>query len=273
MKKICSLLVVAMLLTVSCKKDHAVKTKVPLLSRAYNNGATVYQFYYTPQNLLSKIELYDEGPGNALMYHFDITYNGSQVSQIVYKSMPGEVPVFRLVYSYDQSGRVLTSEYYDLAGPTPNVPTSTDTYTYNTDGILSSVTSKDKTNVFLRKTNFLHYPDGKLKESQQFLEQSNQLYMVAKSTYSIPAVGDRPGGLEEIEKILGPEFPASFFYESYNSLRYTQAGVITTNYNYLLSGREYNSDGTIQKQVMTIKNIKPVNPDVVIYKDYEYILQ
>lgn len=267
-----TILAVLIITLFSCKKDASKSDVKPiLLSRSTSNGITANRFYYNADNKLIRFESYDDQPGNALTFYTVIDYDGGgNIAQLTNYKEPGSVATQRVIVQNTIDGKIDSALVYDLQGLNPAMPTSSSSYNYNAQGQLIHVSSRDKNNQLLSYTNVLRYPDGTLKQIDIYDEESNELFLIAKTLYSIPGT-NYPKGVESVSTILGEEYTALFFNESIQSYTYDQNGVIDRNTMFQMSAREYNPDGSLKKQVVTLKRIKPVFPDDITYKEYEYI--
>ena len=258
-----------LLLWTSCKKD-SNKQKEILLGGVITNGAANTRIHYAADNKMDRFESYN---GNALTAYLTVQYDASgYISEISSKIMPGDIPAVRILMLCDGQGRVTNATNYDLLGPVPNTPVSVAVYTYNAEARLSKVVRKDDKNKLLSSISFLYFPDGNLKEMQTYKEADNKLWLSEKTIYSVPS-GFYPKGVDQLRTILGPDFTASLFSESIQIYSYDQNGGTLTHKSRLMSGREFNEDGSLKKQVETFTSIKPPQPDVVSNKGYEYVLQ
>lgn len=74
-------------------------------------------------------------------------------------------------------------------------------------------------------------------------------------------------------KTLGPDYTAGLVSEAIQTYRYDENGAITYHYSQLMSGREFNEDGSLKRQVQTAQEIKPPGMEEISQKEYRYILQ
>ena len=273
MKKIFLILILCAAMFACKKQNSEEKQKTTLISRSLTNGLVAYVFHYSADNKLTKFEGYNEDPPNALGYWQGLDYDASgNIKQITTYHEPGAVPTYRTIVETVVDGKIKTASNYDLQSATPSTPTARQTLSYSADGRLIKVESKDNNGKLITYTNLLYYADGSIKQAEIYKEESNLLYLIEKTTYSVPGT-IFPKGLDVIHPILGPQFTSSFIKDSYQIFDYDQNGAITYNRQYLTSGREYSDDSTLTRQTITIKRNKPAHPDTIIYKQYEYIKQ
>jgi hypothetical protein len=258
----------------SCKKQNSgAPEKTILLSHVMSNGHTADRFFYSPDNKLIRYESYKSQPANVISYYAIIEYGQSgAISQLTTYQEPGAVPKSRTIVESAEDGKIKSALNYDLQSATPNVPVSTSAWTYNVKGQLTKLVAKDKNDELLYYINYSYYPDGSIKQSDQYSEESNQLYLVEKHIYSIPGTYF-PKGLETLRTVLGIDYLAYFFSETIQVFDYDQNGFVTFNRQYQMAAREYSADSTLLKQTVTIKKIKPAGDDDIVYKQYEYIEQ
>lgn len=269
------LFLLAPVLIGACKKDKngAAAPKTVLLSRSLYDGHNNNRYFYNADNLLIRFESYNDEPPNGLTSYALIEYDAKgHITQLTSYQSPGEIATNRTLVQYNGSDQIESAQFYDLQGATPNTPSSSQTWKYNAKGDWISMDTKDKNNKLLRRVNLSYYADGSLKQTDEYKENSNQLYLVAKSIYSVPG-GFYPPGLDQMKILLGPDLTGVLFNETIQHYSYDQNGVITYNSTLQMSGREYNANGSLAKQTITIKRIKPANTDLVHYAEYEYIEQ
>lgn len=268
MKRLILFLLMPVLWT-ACKKDNS-KPKEILLSEMSTNGAVATRILYSAENRPVRYESYSGGTVNA---YFTFEYDASgHIAKFATYSMPGEIPLVRIVFQCDGEGKVITHTNYDLTGPTPNVPSSITTRTYTAQGILSKAESKDNNGDLIKRLNYLYFPDGNLKELQVFKENGNQLWLSGKTVYSITN-GFHPKGADHLRAILGNEYLANLFSESIHEYTYDQNSAIVTHRSWIMSAREFNDDGSLKKQAQTYKSVKPPQPEVVANLGYAYLVQ
>jgi hypothetical protein len=259
----------------ACKKDNdgGDKPKTILLSVSLSNGHPANRFYYSADNKLIRFESFEEQSPNSLTNTVMIEYDqAGTISRTTSYKEPGHVAAYRTVIDSTSNGNIVKASSYDLLSATPNTPNSTQKRSYNAQGRLSKVESRDKNGKLTNYINVSYYADGSVKQIDQYQEESNQLYQVGKTVYAIPGAV-HPKGLQSIESYLGPEYSALFLNEAFQTFNYDQNGVISYNIQYQMSARQYNSDSTLKSQTITIKKIKPAHADVIVFKQYEYITQ
>jgi hypothetical protein len=273
MKKILPILFVVACF--ACKKDKEGdnKPKTILLSTSLSNGHPANRFYYSADNKLIRFESFEEQAPNSLVSSVVLEYDQAGVlSRYTNYQEPAHLAISRVVIDSASNGNIIKASSYDLQSATPNVPHSIQTRTYNAQGKLSKLERKDKNGKLQDYINVSWYADGTIKQIDQYQAQNNALYQVGKTVYAIPGAV-LPKGLEAVEPVLGPEYTALFFNESFQTFNYDQNGFVTYNIQYQMSARVHNPDNTLKSQTITIKKIKPAATDVVVFKQYEYISQ
>lgn len=263
-----------LLLAIACKKD-SEPAPVPLISRVTVNGGIAYKFYYNTDNQIIRWELYGyETVGNPLNAEFELEYSNGKLSTLSSFSEPGKVPSGRLLFEYDDNGRIIGHERYDLQGADPSEPDTWGVYQYATNGRLSSVTIREENGDLRSRYNLTYFDDGALKQRDEYDETvTNQLRLVSRVIYSLPLnVGVT--GWEPISVIPldGDEITRTVRYDGIQRYSYT-GGVLTNNRAEVISAREYNADGTLKRHVHTHKKILPASADVVNNWEFEYIQQ
>jgi hypothetical protein len=259
----------------SCKKEDSHK-KEPLLSKVVYNGLVGYKLYYSDKNLWTKWELFKTEPAdNSLSVYITLDYNDKE--QLIKTSvfdMPGDIPRTRLFFEYDNSGKQTGYTLYDLQGPNPSKPYLKGTFVYNQQNKLSTVTIKTDNGDLYAYYNLSYYPNGFLKEKNEYDETvTHQLRLTGKTIYSIP-VGDNIIGWEKMAVLPldGDDLTRKPRYETVQRYTYNN-GVLMNNYKESTSGRENNPDGTLKRLTSTNQSIVPAAADVVDIYEYEYIQQ
>jgi len=258
-----------LLMVAGCKKDDN-KQKEILLSEVSSNGALSVKISYSGDNRLLRYDTYSGGVMNAyLTFSYDGDGHVESISSFI---SPGDIPAVRILVECDTQGKIISVANYDLLGPTPNTPISHATYSYNPDGRLGKVDRRDEDEELLTQTNLSYFPDGNLKEVRTYEESSNQLWLSGKTIYSVPN-GFQSVGAQKLQQLLGPDVAANLLSESIQSYRYDQNGGTLNQRSTMMSGREFNEDGSLKKQVQTATSIKPPQAATVSNMSYEYIRQ
>jgi hypothetical protein len=259
----------------SCKKESGGgHPKETLLSEITRDSLKSLRFEYNSDNLLTKIESYKFDPvDNSMTSYIDFQYTAEgYIKQYTSYQAPGNLALAKGVVQYDSAGRLQTATLYDLAGASPNTPAAIATYTYNGKGQVIKMVRKNGDGEFTVQNNLLYYDDGHLKEVQSWHKTGDELWMAGKVSYSIPD-GYFPSGMEQLGVILGNDFIASMYSQTISHVDYSQAGVILKSWNEHMSARVFNDDGTLSKQIVTDKYIKPAKDDKVTAHAYKYIQQ
>ncbi len=259
----------------ACKKNTSgpAAPKTILLSRSLINGHNEYRYYYSKENRLIRFEIYADAFPNGLQSYALIEYDATgHITQLTSYQAAGDVAQTRTLVQYNANNQIASAQFFDLLGPSPNTPSSSNTWTYNANGDWIKLEHKDKTNTLTSRTNLSYNADGTLKQTDEYGVAGNLLYQTGKSVYSVPG-SYYPPGLDQLKILLGPDITAVVFNEGIQHFSYDQNSAITYNSAWQMSGREYNANGTLAKQTITIKRIKPANTDIINYASYEYIEQ
>lgn len=268
MKQLIPFLFLFIVLT-GCKKEDS-KQKEVLLTEVSTDGVVSTRIHYDADNRLTRYEGFG---GGVLSSYLTTKYDANgHISELSSYGSPGDIPYIRILIQCDNDGKFTKATTYELQGPTPNTPTTIATYSYNSQGQMIKIERRDNSNVFISSINLFYFPDGNLKEYQTFKEANNLLWMSGKTIYSVPN-GFYPKGTDKLRMALGPDVAASLFSESIHSYTYDQNGGMLTHTSRMMSGREFNNDGSLKKQVETYTSIKPPQAAIVYNKSYEYILQ
>ena len=259
----------------SCKKQSGGSTDPELLlSDVSKGGLLEYRFLYNGDNLVTKLEYYPADPtDNSLSGYVNFLYNAQKnIQQLVVYQMPNNVPGNKVTIQYDSAGRLVSASTFELQGPSPNTAQYTTSYTYNTKGLVIKIVQKNKSNELVFQNNLAYYDEGQLKEKQEWVAEGGQLWMKRKTSYSSPN-GYYATGLEQLRVLISADFMAAMHSDAISFLDYSQAGVIVKSRSEIMSAREYNPDGSLKKQVITYKYIKPEDDDKVYVREYKYLNQ
>jgi hypothetical protein len=262
--------VLLLILATACKKNKGEEEtpKQALLSEVSTDGAVNTRFVYT-DGLLSKIENYDKGSLNA---YITIAYENKKISVLTTFTAPGDIAQSKVVVETNDAGKVTVSKAYNLQGQISILPLSTTTWKYNGEGQVSNIQSKDASNKLLNYVNLSYFPGGGLKETNTFIEKNGQLQPTGRIRYSIPNSFPMKC-VEQIGVVLGADYVAKLISDGIEQVEFDQNGVITYQLNFVMSSREYNTDGTLKKQVVTKKPVKPAGSETAVSKGYGYELQ
>ena len=260
------------LFLICCKKETGPKEM--LLAEVIDDGLIEYRFKYNANNTITRLELYKNDPiDNSMSGYYAFVYDGSgKMTQLTVYKVPGDIASVKAVLKYDSTGMMIGGSTYDLSGPTPDVASFNTTYSYNAKGLVNKIQQKDKNGKLISYINLIYYDDSHLKTQENFEESGGMLWMRSKTSYSIPN-GYYPTGLEKLRTLLSPDFMASMYSESIQVYEYDQNGFVTYNRKDVMSGREFNDDGSLGRQVLTRTFIKPEKPDAVSIKEFNYIKQ
>lgn len=259
----------------SCKKETGGgHPKEVLLTEIKEDGLIANRMEYNSDNLITKIEGYTmELTNNTVSAYVAFKYNADgQIKEYTAYGMPGNVPAQKEVITYDSAGRLVGASTYELGGPTPNQPSYSTTYYYNAKGLVSKSVTKNKDGENSSQTNWLYYDDGHLKEKQSWRAEDGVLWLSSKYSYSIPS-GYYPTGMEQLRVLIGNDFIAGMHSDGINYKFYDQNGYMKKEYFEIMSGREYNTDGSLKQQVVTRHKVKPEGDDEATIREFKYITQ
>ena len=269
------LLFAAGILILSCKKETGGgHPKEVLLTEIKNDGLIENRMEYNSDNQITKIEGYNmEQTNNTAVSYVAFQYNADgQIKEYTAYGMPGNIPAQKVTVVYDSVGKLVSTSTYELGGPTPHAASFTATFYYNAKGLVSKSVSKNKEGKNTSQTNYSYYDEGHLKERQSWRAEGDVLWLSSRYTFSIPN-GYHPNGMEQIRVLTGAEFIAGLHSDAINYKFYDQNGPINREYSDIMSGREYNTDGSLKQQVVTRKKVKPEGDDSSVIREYKYITQ
>ncbi len=256
-----------------CKKEGGASgPKQYLLTEIKADGLIERRMEYNSDNLITRIEGYNqEQTDNTVQTYIIFQYNSNkQIKEYTGYGMPGNIPIAKITLQYDSAGRMFSSDYYDMQGGVQNTPIWTTTFTYNNKGLVIKTARKNKSGKLIEQINLAYYDGGHLKERSSWQEESGALWNRSKFTYSIPN-GYYPTGMEQLQTLEGWEFIAGMHSDAINYRYFFQNGAIDREYSEVMSGREYNEDGTMKQQVVTHNPISSGLDPSQVTREYKYI--
>jgi hypothetical protein len=270
MKKLFVLFVISGLV-LSCKKETGGPKKV-LLAEIKVDGLVERRMEYNSDNLITKIEGYVlEQTNNTVQTYITFQYNSNgTIKEYTGYGMPGNIPVAKITLQYDSTGKMVSSDYYDLLSGVQNSPIWTTTFTYNNKGLVIKTSRKNKSGNLIEQINLAYYDGGHLKERSSWKEGNGALWNSSKFTYSVPS-GYYPTGMEQLQVLEGWEFIAGMHSDAINYRYLFPNGAIDREYSESMSGRQYNEDGTLNQQVVTRNSITPDLDPRSETREYKYI--
>jgi hypothetical protein len=260
-------------LLLGCKKESGGPKEI-LLTEIKANGLIEKRMEYNSDNLITKLEGYTlEQTNNTVHTYINFLYNADgRVKEYTGFGVPGNIPIAKIIVNYDDAGKVVSTDYYDLLAGNPSQVKHITTYTYNAKGLVIKTARKNKEGKLAEQINYAYYGDGHLKERSSWQEESGALWMRSKFTYSIPS-GYYPTGMEQLKVLQGAEFMAEMHSDAINYKYLFQNGAVDREYSESMSGRQYNEDGSMKQQVTTTNFISSDLEDKSVTREFKYIIR
>jgi hypothetical protein len=254
---------------ITCKKDKSpAASKETVLSKIIFNNILVYEFIYSPQKQLMRINEYDEKTGK-LGYGAGFEYDagGRMVKENQYN--PSNKLTGQVVYTWLPAGGLSHHQYKSLSGADSGKFTNRVNYSYDGAGRISQRAWVDTvSNVIETSTDLSYYNSNNLRSSSVYYYYGAP-ELQWKSEYtdgnSLPPSLIKHQGWP-INFLLFDLVTSERHFTSYNN------GTVDSESKETFSDRKYDNAGFLQSQTITRKGIKPVLPVEVVYAKYEYMI-
>lgn len=259
----------------ACKKNGgASREKEILLAEIKINGLISNRFTYNSENLVSKIESYkNDINDNSLQAYVVWEYgDNKQIKFYTAYALPNHIPAQKVVFKYDSLDQLVSAEEYNLLGPTPHQSFSTLQFTYNAKGRVIKKLTRNKDGEATNQTNYSYYDDGHLKTIEGWSAKDGVLWLSSRTSFSSPG-NFFPFGLGDVAIVIGPEFLGGLQSETLNYRSFDKNGGIITEFSEIMSAREMNDNGSLARQVVTRKYVKPQKDDASEVLEFDYIIQ
>jgi hypothetical protein len=263
------LVILYVLLSLGCKKN---KESVPgdlALSKQYMNNILISERTYTADGKVAKEQSYDEQTG-AVGYAIEYEYDsyGRLLKEKQYD--PAKKPSGIVSYYWKSNGRLEKHELLTMSGADSGKITIRVKYTYDAEGRIAKQSWVDLlTDKVDNSREMNYYDNNNLKSVVGYYYYGGPAELKYRVDY-LPEGDTLPPGLTNrggyIIDFRLPDFVADKMY-----YKYYDDALVTTEMNTLYTNRQYNERGYLKSQKVTLKKIKPANPDEVNEYRYEYI--
>jgi hypothetical protein len=259
----------------SCDDDddepvEPAKEQTTLLTRISRNGVTQLELFYDIDSRLYRINYYFGGTFSS--------YNLYEYSDDGLKELrrytADHALEYQSVFTLDNFGRIIKGE--NSSGPDFDKISSVNQFKYNTSG---QVTRKDFGNpgdpVYSREEYTYDDQNNLIKVEKTLHPTQPDIYVSYQIDYTpgdnaIPAVWENYVfvlGLSGLDEGVRNLFNDSSHFKAWNDEQET-----TSESNTESSGRVFDDNGNLTRQVLTRKNIlNPQNADIVSEMTYDYI--
>jgi hypothetical protein len=258
--------VLACLIT-ACKKEKS-PGKETVLSKIYQDNKLLYEFVYSSQKRMVRLNTYDELTGQ---FDYANAFEYDEAGTLVSEKSYGQSNKLsaQVMYTSDATKKILYHEYMDLSGSDSGHITVQVHYSYDASGRVSQQTwidpvTKD-TNSFRTLT---YYRNGNLKNIDSYF-----YYLSPSLQYKLKYFPEGEPLPESIIRHRG--YPVNFLLYDLvagekHSFNYNDDQVVGERKE-IFSNRQYDDKGYLLRQTLTKKNITPAGADQVIEMRYEYL--
>jgi len=262
------------LLSISCNDDGVApvkETNNALVTRISRNGITALEFFYDVDRRLSRVNSYFLGNFSTYILY---EYNEDGLKELRRYDADDHSLDYRSVFTLDNFGRVIKAENYSKPDFFDEVA-SLSKFHYNSSGQLIVKEFSTDGSSFYYREEYDYDADGNLiKQQRTYYPNQDEEYVGSLSEFSpgsqlVPELWENnvfTMGISGFDDEILIMFITEIHYKGWNS-----NGVLSSESNTEMSGREYDEDGKLTGQVMTRKNVlNPQNPDEVKVMTYEY---
>jgi hypothetical protein len=253
---------------ITCKKDKSPSSpKETVLSKIILNNIIVYEFLYSPQKHLERINSYDEKTGKfeyAAAFEYDA--DGNMFRENQYSST--NKLVAQVNYALVPGGKIRQHEYKSLSGADSGQITNRVKYTYDGAGRISQRAWVDLvTDAVETTTDFTWYNNNNIKSSSAFYYYNGK-ELQWKTEYT-------DGNALPTSLVTRKGYPVNFLlFELVTTEKHSTSynnGSVNLEIKETFSDRKYDNNGFLLRQTISRKSLKPVLPVEVIEAQYEYI--
>jgi len=268
--------VAIVLLSVSCNNEDVVpakETSAALLTRISINGITFLEFLYDVEERLYRFNYYDQG---TLAYYIIYEYIENGLKESRRYEADDHSLVYRTVFTLDNFGRVIKGENYGKSDFFDEV-TSIGLFEYNgSDQLTVREFIDDGSSIYYREENTYDGTGNLITQQRTYYPNEDDQYIGSLFEFT-PDSKLIPGSWDDYVFILELSSLDNYIRHMYMSNVHYKFWVsddaLWAEYNTAISGKEYDEDGNLTRQVTTRKSILgsqyPDNVDVMTYYQKE----
>lgn len=253
---------------VACNKDKSTGVPGKGLAKIIQDNITIYEFVYSPQDRLIRLNSYDETTGlfdYAAGFEYD--GNGNMVLEKQYNAtnkLTGQVS-----YSYTTNGRVSKHEYKPLTGADSGKVTVRVKYSYDAAGRISNQSWVDLlTDQVYASRELAYYNNNNLRSSTSYYHNP-----LPEQQWKTDYTDGNPLP-DNLSRSRG--YPVNFLlYDMVTGQKhfyaYSDGTTVTDEITEVFTNRQYDDKGYLLQQTWTMKYILPAAPSKVRQMRYEYV--
>jgi len=261
--------IICLLLSLACSKKGDHPSQGIALSKQFMNNILISERTYTADGKVAKEQNYDEQTG-AVGYAIEYEYDSYGRLLREKQFDPGNKPTGIVSYFWKSNGHLEKHELLSMSGADSGNVTIRVKYAYDTEGRIAKQSWVDLvTDKVSNSREMNYYGNNNLKSVVGYYYNAGIAELKYRVEYApegdslLPGLADRGGYIIDFR---WPDFVADKMY-----YKYYDDALVTTEMNTLFTNRQYNKQGYLSSQKVTLKKIKPANPDEVNEYRYEYI--
>lgn len=278
MKRLGYIICCLLLVLTACDDDDdghvdPVEEKSALLTKVSRNGINQLELFYDIDQRLYRVNYYSNG---TLASYNLYEYTDTGIKELRRYDADDHALDYRSVFSLDNFGRIIKGE--NASGPDFSEVASVNQFTYNPAGqLIKKDFSTAGDPVYSREEYTYDDQNNLIKVQRTLYPGQPEEYLNYQVDYT-PGEKSVPDEWEDYVFILGLSgldgsiremFDVSDHFKGWNDEQETTGESSVTS-----SGRVFDEDGNLTRQVLTRKNIfVPQNADVVSEMTYEYTQQ
>lgn len=267
---------ITILLLTGCKNDDVMPAETELekldsvlLTKIFRNGVSFLELYYGIDRKLYRIDYYF---GGSLSSYNLYEYNEKGIKELRRYDALDHALEYRTVFTLDNFGRVIKGENY--SSPNFDDVASISEFSYNTLGQLAVKQFRlSGQPVYTREEYTYDSLNNLISRINTVKPNQPEEYLNYQLDYT-PGTSTVPEYWQEYVFILGISSLDEGVREMFNEGNYFQGWdsdqELTSELSYEASGRQYDDDGNLVRQIITRKNILNPGTDQVSEMTYEY---
>lgn len=260
----------------SCDDDdnepvEPVETPTALLAKISRNGVTQLELFYDIGKRLYRVNYYFGGTFSTYALY---EYSDAGIKESRRYTAADHALDYRTVFTLDNFGRIIKGENY--SGPDFDEISSINQLNYNPSGhLIRRDFSSAGTPIYSREEYTYDDQNNLVKIQRTLYPTQPQKYLNYQIDYT-PGDKSIPTEWENYTSILGlsglDDGIRDMFNDNYHFEAWNDEEETTSESSSEPSGRTFDDNGNLVRQVLTSKNIlKPQNSDVVSEMTYEYV--